>query len=121
MDEDSDLEDCNLTEKDDEILPKTRAEERPAVDNNGDQDMSAFAMTQESESETLSIVSTEQTLSTQSIMDDRLMEEGRRLRQLIPGTFGSVGTRAFLKPSDVFSGVVPGFPALSRSLCSFTG
>ena len=70
MEGDSDLEDNNLAESNDGILPRTGAEERRMVDNNNDQDMNAFAMT-------------EQTLSSQTMMDDRLMEEGRRLRQLI--------------------------------------
>jgi hypothetical protein len=84
MDGDSDeLEDYNLTEKDDGILPRTGAEERRMVDDNNDQDMSAFETTQGRESETLSIVPAEQTLSTQSLMEDRLIEEGLKLRQLI--------------------------------------
>jgi len=70
MEGDSDLEDYNLTEVNDGILPRTGAEERRMVDDTNDQDMNSFAMT-------------EQTLSSQTMMDDRLMEEGRRLRQLI--------------------------------------
>ena len=69
MEGDSDLEDYDLTVKDG-IVPRTGAEERRMVDENNDQDMNAFAMT-------------EQTLSSQTMMGDRLMEEGRRLRQLI--------------------------------------
>jgi len=67
---DSDLEDYDLAESNDGILPRTGAEERPMVDENNDQDMNAFTMT-------------EQTLTTQTMMDDELFEEGKRLRRLI--------------------------------------
>jgi hypothetical protein len=70
MEEDSDVEDYTLAESNDGILPRTVAEERRMVDENNDQDINAFAMT-------------EQTLSSQTMMDDKLMEEGRRLRQLV--------------------------------------
>jgi hypothetical protein len=80
-DDSDELEDYNLNEKDNGILPRTRAEEKPMVDD--DQDMSTFQMTPGKESETLSILPAEQTLSTQSLMDEILMEEGLKLRQLI--------------------------------------
>jgi hypothetical protein len=69
MEGDSDLEDYDLTVKDG-IVPRTGAEERRMVDENNDQDMNAFTMT-------------EQTLSSQTMMDDKLMEEGGRSRQFI--------------------------------------
>jgi hypothetical protein len=42
MDDDSDLEDYNLTQTDSGILPRTPAEEACMVDDNDDQDMSVF-------------------------------------------------------------------------------
>ena len=73
MDEDSDLEDYNITHAGSGILPRTPAEEALMVDNN-DQDMSAFNVEPEP---------TEQTLSIQSAMEEKMIEEGLRLRQLI--------------------------------------
>ena len=42
MEEDSDLEDYNITQADSGILPRTPAEEARMVDDNNDQDMNAF-------------------------------------------------------------------------------
>ena len=74
MDEDSDLEDYNLTEEGSGILPRTPAEKALMVDNDNDQDMNSFEVE-------ASI--TEQTLSIRSAMEEKMIEEGLRLRQLI--------------------------------------
>ena len=47
MEEDSDVEDYTLAESNDGIWPRTTAEERRMVDENNDQDMNAFAMTEQ--------------------------------------------------------------------------
>ena len=47
MEEDSDVEDYTLAESNDGILPRTGTEERRMVDENNDQDMNAFAMTEQ--------------------------------------------------------------------------
>ena len=72
MDEDSDLEDYNVTQGESGILPRTPAEQAIMVDN--DQDMNSFEVE-------ASI--TEQTLSIRSAMEEKMIEEGLRLRQLI--------------------------------------
>jgi hypothetical protein len=74
MEEDSDLEDYNITQADSGILPRTPAEEARMVDDNNDQDMSSFEVELEP---------AEQTLSVRSAMEEKLVEEGLRLRQLI--------------------------------------
>jgi hypothetical protein len=74
MDEDSDLEDYNVTHGESGILPRTPAEQALMVDNDNDQDMNSF------EVETNN---TEQTLSIRSSMEEKMIEEGHRLRQLI--------------------------------------
>jgi hypothetical protein len=74
MDTDSDLEDYNITLADSGILPRTPAEEVRMVDNTDDQDMSAFEVNPNS---------TEQTLSARSAMEEKMAEEGLKLRQLV--------------------------------------
>ena len=72
MEEDSDLEDYNITQGESGILPRTPAEQALMVDN--DQDMNSFEVE-------ASI--TEQTLSIRSAMEEKMIEEGLKLRQLI--------------------------------------
>jgi hypothetical protein len=75
MDNNSDdLEDYNITELNNGIFPRTLAEEVRMVDNTDDQDMGAFQVNPES---------TEQTLSIRSDMEEKMAEEGLKLRQLI--------------------------------------
>jgi hypothetical protein len=74
MEDDSDLEDYNITQAHSGILPRTPAEEARMVDNNNDQDMSAFEV---------KLDPTEQTLSVRSAMEEKMVEQGLRLRQLI--------------------------------------
>ena len=72
MEEDSDLEDYNITQGESGILPRTPAEQALMVDN--DQDMNSFEVEANI---------TEQTLSIRSAMEEKMIEEGLRLRQLI--------------------------------------
>jgi hypothetical protein len=74
MESDSDLEDYNVTLADSGILPRTLAEEVSMVDNTDDHDMSAFEVKPDP---------TEQTLSARSAMEEKMIEEGLKLRQLI--------------------------------------
>ncbi len=74
MEDDSDLEDYNVTLADSGILPRTPAEKARMVDDNDDQDMSSFEVKPDP---------TEQTLSVRTAMEEKMVEEGLRLRQLI--------------------------------------
>jgi hypothetical protein len=73
MDNDSELEDYNLTEVNDGILPRTPAEEARMVDNTSDQDMNAWQLSHESENETYS--------KARRLEEE--MVEGLRIRQLV--------------------------------------
>jgi hypothetical protein len=74
MENDSELEDYNLTEMNDGILPRTPAEETRMVDNTSDQDMNAWQLSHESENETH---------SKARRLEEDMVEEGLRLRQLV--------------------------------------
>ncbi len=74
MDTDSELEDYNVTRANPGILPRTPAEEARMVDNTGDQDMSAWQLSNESENETH---------SKARRLEEEMVEEGLRIRQLI--------------------------------------
>jgi hypothetical protein len=74
MDTDSDLEGYNDTRADPGILPRTPAEEARMVDNTGDQDMNAWQLSSEIENETH---------SKSRRLEEEMVEEGLRIRQLV--------------------------------------
>jgi hypothetical protein len=67
-------EDYNITQADPGILPRTPAEEVRMVDNTSDQDMSAWQLSHESENESH---------SKARRLEEKMIEEGLRLRQLV--------------------------------------
>ena len=73
MDTDDELEDYNVTQADPGILPRTLAEQARMVDN-GDQDMNSWQLSQESENEIH---------SKARRLEQAMVEEGLRVRQLI--------------------------------------
>jgi hypothetical protein len=68
------LETYNITLSNPGVLARTPAEQMSMVDNTDDQDMDAFQVNPEF---------TEQTLSARSAMEEKMAEEGLKLRQLI--------------------------------------